>query len=86
MISFTDGSRRQKASEVAYRDDAIRLRAGTGKPVLCADYSKKRALREHALRQAGHRSYVLLVTDRELTTLGSCGGEMKSGEARTSAL
>ncbi len=75
---FTDGRRRCKRSEVVARVAALRLLAAQGKPVLCIDYSTKRALRKHASAQARRYGYVLLITDRELTTLGRC---VKPGEA-----
>jgi len=72
---FTDGRTPAKPSEVASRVQAIELLAREGKPVLCVDYSKKRTLRRHATQLAHRHGYVLLITDRDLTTLGHSADE-----------
>ncbi len=67
---FTDGEQRQEPSDIRHRDMPLRLMLGEQKPVLCVGYSEKPRLREYATRQAASRGYHLLMTNRELTTLG----------------
>jgi cysteinyl-tRNA synthetase len=70
---FTEGNKLQsKAHTVEVLNDVQKLRAA-GKPVLLIEYPATEARKALVRRQARENGLVLLITDRQLRTLGEAG-------------
>lgn len=70
---FTDGDSLQPQSHLRYILSHLQSMAAVEKPVLLIEYCKKPKLRNAARKFASENEMLLLVTDRELTTLGKSG-------------
>ncbi|MBN2584407.1 MAG: endo alpha-1,4 polygalactosaminidase [Planctomycetes bacterium] len=68
---FTDGRRKQDAASVQYRVDLLSRATRAAKPVLEIEYSTSTTLQIWAAEQARKHNLILLVTDRDLKTLGT---------------
>lgn len=69
---FTDGRRLQPKDHTEHVLVFLNLLKPSGKPVLVIEYGHHRALRQAAIRGTRERGFALLLTDRELKTLGEC--------------
>jgi cysteinyl-tRNA synthetase len=67
---FTDGDRKADGEHVRFMLSFLKKMEDAGKPVLVVEYPKKRALKKHAVRRAEKQDFVLLLTERELGSLG----------------
>ncbi len=67
---FTDGERKQDREETEYIIGFLKKLKKERKPVLCIEYPENEKLKRYAREQAGRLGCRLLITDRELTTLG----------------
>jgi endo-alpha-1,4-polygalactosaminidase (GH114 family) len=68
---FTNGNRLQKREETNYRLAFIKRMRAVGKPVLLIGYARKAKVRAQAKEQAKKHNFLLLLTDRNLKTLGT---------------
>ena len=68
---FTDGNRKQKAEDANYRMGFLRKAIKAGKPVLVIEYGKSDKARKASVEGAKSNGLVLLLTDRQLKTLGT---------------
>jgi endo-alpha-1,4-polygalactosaminidase (GH114 family) len=68
---FTNGNRLQKREETNYRLDFIKKMRAVGKPVLLIEYGRKASVRARAKEKAKGEEFLLLLTDRNLKTLGA---------------
>ena len=67
---FTSGRKKRKEKASAYRLDYLKKAIAGKKPVLLVEYGKKREVRDWSILQARKHGLVLLLTDRNLKTLG----------------
>lgn len=67
---FTDGNRRQQRGELAYRLGFLK-KLKRSKPVFVIEYGTKRIARQVSVDGASSHGYPLLLTNRELSKLGS---------------
>ncbi len=67
---WTNGRRRQPPKMVRRRMGHVRPLLAMGKSVLCIEYAVAPQLREEAAQSASEAGYCLLITDRNLTSLG----------------
>lgn len=82
---FTDGRRLQPKDHTERVLGFLNLLKPSGKPVLAIEYGRHRALRFAALRGAREQGFALLLTDRELKTLGECPlGDGANGDGEVS--
>jgi cysteinyl-tRNA synthetase len=72
---FTDGDRAQPAKQVGYVLGYLSRLARAGKPVLVIEYGTKPKARRRSFDGARENGFALLVTDRELKTLGQSGAQ-----------
>ena len=70
---FTDGDKLQKKEHSDYTIGFLKRAAAAGKPVLLIEYGTKAAAVQRSVQGAKANQFVLLVTDRELKTLGQSG-------------
>jgi len=70
---FTNGNKKQKAESTNYILGYLK-RARAKMPILCIEYCKKPDLRDYVQQEAKKNGIVLLITDRNLKTLGESGG------------
>jgi len=70
---FTDGNRKQKAEDTNYRLGSLQKAVAAGKPVLVIEYGKSEKAKNISRSGASNSGLVLLLTDRQLKTLGSAG-------------
>lgn len=68
---FTDGNSKQNASDSKYRLSFLKQAVADDIPVFVIEYCKKSKLRKSASSQAEKHDLSLLITDRDLTTLGT---------------
>ena len=69
---FTNGNKKQKTKETDYILGFLKKAQGRI-PILCIEYCKKPDLREFVMQEARKNGIVLLITDRNLKTLGESG-------------
>lgn len=82
---FTDGRRLQLKDQTERVLGFLNLLKPSGKPVLVIEYGRHRALRFAAIRGAREQGFALLLTDRELKTLGECPlGDGANGDGEVS--
>lgn len=74
---FLKGKRLSTPAESAYIISYLDLLKPLGKPVLVIDYPKAASLKTGAYARASQHGYTLLLTDRELTTLGESRPPMR---------
>ena len=67
---FTNGKKKRKEKASAYRLGYLERAKAKKKPVLLVEYGKKSGVRDWSIRQAKKHGLVLLLTDRDLKTLG----------------
>jgi len=80
---FTNGNRLRKHEYTIYNLGALNRTISNRKPVLVIEYGTKPSIVQRSVKGAEENGFVLLVTDRELKTLGQCrisNGESKSTE------
>jgi len=70
---FTIGNKPQTSEHKKYSLGFLEKIRPTGKPVLIIEYATKPDMVQRSVKGAGENGFVLLVTDRELKTLGRCG-------------
>jgi cysteinyl-tRNA synthetase len=80
---FTDGNRSQKREHTRYVIGFLDKLQATAKPILVIEYSTKPTVVNTSLQGAAKNGYVVLVTDRELKTLGRSGNSDKKGQSTT---
>lgn len=68
---FTDGNSKQDKSDSQYRLSFLKKAVADDIPVFVIEYCKKSKLRKLASSQAEKNDLSLLITDRDLTTLGT---------------
>jgi cysteinyl-tRNA synthetase len=68
---FTDGRRKQSPENVEYRRALLKKAVAAGKPVLVIEYPTNDTLRTFVADQARAQGFTLLITDRDLKTLGA---------------
>ncbi|MFP6901214.1 MAG: MJ1477/TM1410 family putative glycoside hydrolase [Opitutales bacterium] len=68
---LTNGNRLQKRDETNDRLPFIKRMLEAGKPVLLVEYGRKEAVRDKARQQAKEQGFLLLLTDRNLKSLGT---------------
>ncbi len=69
---FTDGQRQQPEPEVRHVLDALTPLRAAGRFVLFVEYARRAKLRAAVQSAAQQAGWPVLLTDRELTTLGQC--------------
>lgn len=67
---FVDGKKIRSDKDAAYRIQYLELFRPLGKPILIIDYPKSAKVHAAAFERAASHGYTLLLTDRELRTLG----------------
>lgn len=67
---FTDGNRKQDRSDSRYRVGFLKQAIAADLPVFVVEYASQRKLIQQAVKQCAEHRLSLLVTDRDLTTLG----------------
>lgn len=67
---FVDGKKLRSEKAMSYVTGFLDKLRADNKPVLVIDYPRSTAVREGAFGPASQKGYTLLLTDRELTTLG----------------
>ena len=67
---FVDGKKLRTDKDAAYRIQYLEMFKPLGKPILIIDYPKTSKLHVAAFETAASHGYSLLLTDRELRTLG----------------
>jgi endo-alpha-1,4-polygalactosaminidase (GH114 family) len=67
---FVDGKKIRSDKDTAYRVNFLQRFKPLGKPILIIDYPKSDKIHAEAFERAASHGYTLLLTDRELTTLG----------------
>ncbi len=67
---FTDGEQKQDEEGTRYRINFLKQLKKEGKPILCIEYPDHKKLQQYAINRAKRLGCRLLITDRELTTLG----------------
>lgn len=67
---FVDGKKLRADKDAAYRIQYLEMFKPLGKPILIIDYPKTSKLHAAAFEKAAGHGYTLLLTDRELRTLG----------------
>ena len=67
---FTDGNRKQKAEDTNHRLGFLRKAVAAGKPVLVIEYGTSDKARKASIEGARDNGLILLLTDRQLKTLG----------------
>ncbi len=81
---FTDGDKRQSGQDIKYRLGFLKQLQAAGKPVLLIEYGSKPASRQRSVKGAQDNGLILLLTDRELRTLGQPpANEAKAKEPQT---
>ena len=70
---FSNGDTAQKSADTNYRLGTFAPLIAAHKPVLDIEYAKSTGLRAKIQAQAKQNGFVLLVTDRQLKTLGESG-------------
>ena len=68
---FTDGNSRQSQEHVDYVTGFLKDAREIGKPVFLIEYGQGPSAREHSIKSARSAGLILLLTDRNLTTLGT---------------
>ena len=68
---FTEGNRKQKADDTNHRLGFLRKAVAAGKPVLVIEYGTSDKARKASIEGARSNGLVLLLTDRQLKTLGA---------------
>jgi len=68
---FTNGNRIQKPKATAYRNEFLQAATAAKKPVFAIEYCRTDATQKHAVEGAKSEGYRLLITDRNLKTLGA---------------
>lgn len=71
---FTNGNKLQKREETDYVLRYLAKAAGARKPVLVIEYGRSAKARKASIEGAKANGFVLLLTDRNLKTLGTAGG------------
>jgi cysteinyl-tRNA synthetase len=85
---FTDGDRPQESEHTQYVIGLLERAQAAGKPILVIEYGTTPTYVRISAHGAAQNRYVLLVTDRELKTLGQSGnlnGEAKNTNGPTGA-
>ena len=67
---FSNGNQRQKKAETLYKLAFLEKIKAAGKPVLLIEYGTKTDTVQNSVTEAEKNVFSLLVTDRELKTLG----------------
>lgn len=67
---FVDGKKLRREKDTRFVIGFLEKLKPAGKPVLIIDYPEADSIREGAFKKAADQGYTLLLTDRELTTLG----------------
>jgi cysteinyl-tRNA synthetase len=70
---FTNGDKLQQAADTKYRLETLAPMLAAHKPVLDIEYPKRKERQAHAREAAAQNGLILLVTDRQLKTLGESG-------------
>lgn len=68
---FTNGEEKQADEDRKYVLNFLKHAGNAKKPVLCIEYCETKSLRTFATNQANKLGFHLLITDRELKTLGT---------------
>ncbi len=72
---FTNGDKLQKAADTKFRLETLAPMLAAHKPVLDIEYAKRKERQDHARGSAAQNGLILLVTDRQLKTLGESGAK-----------
>lgn len=80
---FTDGNRSQKREHTRYVIGFLDKFQATAKPILVIEYGTQPTVMNTSLQGSAKNGYVVLVTDRELKTLGRSGNFNKKGQNST---
>ncbi len=67
---FTNGRKPQKKSQIEYRMSFLKQALDANKPVYVVEYPKSEGIKAAAIDQAKSAGFSLLMTDRQLKTLG----------------
>lgn len=70
---FSEGDKRQSAEHTSYVLELLKPMRSARKPVLDIEYADRKDRRDQVKAQAATNGLILLLTDRELKTLGTSG-------------
>lgn len=74
---FTSGNRMQAQEDVSYVSGLLKHARRRDKPIFLIEYGSKPTARDHSIQSAESADLMLLLTDRELSTLGVVNAPLK---------